>query len=79
MTDGRAAAEAERESPAAKAVRLLGVKSIAWKCGLTTDAVYKWPGRSGGVVPARHQKAVLELAREQQVAITAADLIGLAA
>ncbi|HUO22183.1 MAG TPA: hypothetical protein VMU59_06675, partial [Caulobacteraceae bacterium] len=36
------------ETPAAKVIRLLGVKRLAWACDLTTSAVQKWsagPGR----------------------------------
>lgn len=65
------------ESPAAKAVRLLGLKRIAAKCDLTTDAVRKWEKQSGGRIPAKHQRAILELAREKSVAFTAADCVGL--
>ncbi len=63
------------ESPAAKAIRLLGAKRIAAACDLTTDAVWKWP-KKGGHIPARHQPTVLALALEKGVALGAADLIG---
>lgn len=64
------------ESPAAKAIRLLGAKSIAHACDLTTDAVWKWPKMGTGLVPSKHQSSVLELARKKEVALDAADLIG---
>lgn len=60
------------ETPAAKVVRLLGAKRIAARCDLTTGAVEKWPGH----IPSRHQPAVLELASELNVPLTAADVIG---
>lgn len=72
-------AKTDVRSPAAKAIRLLGVKRIAYACDLTTDAVYKWPKLRGGHIPARHQSAVLGLARQQGVDFTAADIIGVAA
>lgn len=70
---------ANPESPAAKAIRLLGPKRIAQKCDVTTGAVYKWPYRAGGIVPAKHQLAVLELALDEGVAFTAGDMIGVSA
>ena len=68
-----------QESPAAKAIRLLKAKRIAERCDLCTDAVWKWPKRPGGFIPAQHQRAVLDLARERGVDLTADDVIGLAA
>jgi hypothetical protein len=67
------------ESPAAKAIRLLKAKRIAERCDLCTDAVWKWPKRAGGLIPARYQAIVLEMARERGVDLTAADIIGVAA
>lgn len=64
------------ESPAAKAVRLLGAKRIAAKCDLTTDAVWKWATQGEGRIPSKHQPAVLELAREKRIEFTAADIVG---
>jgi hypothetical protein len=64
------------ESPAAKAVRLLGAKRIAAVCDLTTNAVWKWSTQGAGRIPAKHQPAVLDLARRQDVAFTASDCIG---
>lgn len=66
------------ESPAAKVVRLLGVKEIAFACDLTTDAVRKWP-TNGGHIPAQHQGRVLDLAIRRGVSLTAAEIIGVAA
>lgn len=65
----------DKESPAEKAVRLLGAKRIAAVCDLTTDAVWKWR-KNGGMIPAKHQPAVLRLAIEREVAFTAADIVG---
>ena len=67
------------EAPARKAIRLLGVKNIAYACDLTTDAVHKWANRGGGLIPAEHQAAVLDLAQREGVKLQAADLIGRAA
>jgi len=65
------------ETPAAKVIRLLGVKRLAWACDLTTSAVQKWsagPGR----IPA-HQAAVCKLAKDLGVELSAAEIIGVAA
>lgn len=67
------------ETPAAKAVRLLGAKRIAPACDLTTNAVYKWANFGDGRIPAKHQGQVLALARQMGVSLTAEDLIGAAA
>lgn len=67
------------ETQADKAIRLLGPKRIAQKCDVTTGAVYKWPARAGGYIPSKHLRAVLELAREEKVDLTAEELIGAAA
>lgn len=69
---------AELESPAEKVVRLLGAKAIAAKCNLTTDAVWKWKTQGRGLVPARYQAAVLDLAAVRGVSLTAADVVGVA-
>jgi hypothetical protein len=66
----------DNETPAAKAVRLLGVKAIAQRCDLTTDAVYKWPRRDGGLIPARYQRAVVTLAAERGVEFGIEDVVG---
>ena len=63
------------ETPAAKVIRLLGAKRIAARCDLTTDAVWKWPKRARGHVPAKHQGTVLQLAGELGKPLSAADLI----
>ena len=65
------------ETPAAKAVRLLGAKRIAARCDLTTDAVWKWAKRQAGLIPAEHQAPVLALAAEMGIALSAADIIGI--
>jgi len=65
------------ESPAAKVIRLLGAKRVAAKCDLTTDAVWKWRLLNAGTIPSRHQLAIYELAKEQGVALSPAEIIGL--
>ncbi|ODT88130.1 hypothetical protein [Phenylobacterium sp. SCN 70-31] len=67
-----------QETPAAKAIRLLGAKRIAATCDLTTDAVWKWANQGAGRVPSKHQPAVLRLAQDKGVPLSAADLIGVA-
>lgn len=64
------------ETPADKAVRLLGVKRIAYACNLTTNAVWKWQTVGRGRIPSRHQPAVLQLARDLGAPFTADDVIG---
>jgi hypothetical protein len=71
-------AERHAEAPAVRAIALLGAKRIAHACDLTTDAVYKWPKLRGGHIPAKHQSAVLLLARERGVPFTAEDVVGAA-
>lgn len=66
------------ETPAAKAMRLLGAKKIAAKCDLTTNAVWKWSTQGHGRIPSKHQPAVLELAKEHDVELTPADVLGVA-
>lgn len=65
-----------QESPAEKAERLLGAKKIAGACDLTTNAVWKWRSQGGGRIPAKHQSAVLQLAKTMGAPLTAQDLIG---
>ncbi len=67
------------ETPAAKAIRLLGAKRIAARCDLTTNAVWKWETTGGGLIPARHQRTVLDLAAERGAPFTAEDAIARAA
>lgn len=68
----------EIEKPAGKAIRLLGVKRIAFACDVTTDAVHKWGARNG-LIPAPYQAAVFRLAKQQGVDLSAEDIIGCAA
>ena len=72
-------AQVNIETPAGRAMRLLGAKRIAHACDLTTNAVWKWDKTGGGRVPSRHQPAVLGLARELGVQLSAEDLIGVPA
>jgi hypothetical protein len=69
----------KRNTPASRAIRLLGVKRIATRCDLTSDAVNKWSQAPGGLIPARHQRQVLELARELGKDFTAEDILGVPA
>lgn len=71
--------DCDYETPAARAMRLLTAKRIAHACNLTTNAVWKWDTAGGGLIPSRHLQTVLDLAAEQGVALTAAELIGLKA
>jgi hypothetical protein len=64
------------ETPAALAVRSLGLIDLAHSCGLTTDAVRKWLKSKGGLIPAQHQASVLRLARDKGVSLTPADVVG---
>lgn len=64
------------ETPAARAIRLLGLIDLAHRCRLTTDAVRKWPNSKGGYIPAPHQRRVMDLAKEKGVTLTADDIIG---
>lgn len=57
------------------AERLLGAKAIAFKCDLTTNAVWKWRTSGKGRIPSKHLPAILELARERNVDMPAAALI----
>lgn len=70
---------APQESPADKAMRLLSAKRIAARCDLTTNAVWKWSTAGRGLIPARYQRIILELAHERGVVLTPADIIGVAA
>lgn len=64
------------ETPAALAVRALGLIDLAHSCGLTTDAVRKWLKSKGGLIPAQHQASVLRLASNKGVPLTPADVVG---
>lgn len=68
--------EAQREKPALRATRLLGAKSIAHVCNLTTNAVWKWATNDEGLIPARYQRRILNLAGERGLTLTAEDVIG---
>ncbi len=67
------------ETPAGRAIRLLGAKYIGFACDLSTGAVYKWPKRGGGLIPSAYQAKVLELARQRGIDLTAEQVMGLAA
>lgn len=73
------APKATAETPAAKAIRLLGAKRIAACLDLTTDAVWKWRSAYGGYIPARYQARVHALAIERGVSLSAAEIIGIEA
>ncbi|WP_018061907.1 hypothetical protein [Caulobacter sp. UNC279MFTsu5.1] len=63
------------ETPAVRAVRLLGLIDIAHACRLTTDAVRKWQKSKGGLIPAQHQAGVLQLALDKGVQFDASDVV----
>lgn len=69
----------DAETPAARAIRMLGAKRIAAACDLTTNAVWKWETVGAGYIPARHQRAVLNLALALGAALSADEVIGAAA
>jgi len=66
----------EAESPATRVIRLLGAKRIAAHCDLTTDAVWKWAKRGGGMIPARYQFAILGLAEREGKPLLVDEIIG---
>jgi hypothetical protein len=68
-----------RETPAHRAIRLLGAKRIAGACDLTTNAVWKWETTGRGLIPARHQATVLDLAGRLGAPFTASEIIGVIA
>lgn len=63
------------DTPAARAVGLLGLTDIAHACRLTTDAVRKWLKSKGGLIPAQHQAAVLALAQAKGKELAPSDVI----
>ena len=67
-------------SPSRRARQVLGSIRLAELCGRTTDAIRKWDrarskGGTGGLVPAEFQARVLRVATEEQLPLTAEDLI----
>ncbi len=71
-------------SPSRKARHVLGSRRLAELCGRTTDAIRKWDrarskGGTGGLVPAEFQARILRVAAEEQLPLTAEDLIADAA
>jgi PP-loop superfamily ATP-utilizing enzyme len=65
-----------QEKPAQRVIRLLGVIDLAYACRVTTSGIHKWAASRGGLIPSQHQAAVLRLAREKGVDLTAEHLIG---
>lgn len=63
-----------QETPAARAVRVLGAKKIAAACDLTTNAVWKWER----FIPSCHMPAIWRLAKAEGKAdqLTAEQMIG---
>lgn len=74
MTNGQ---RVPGDTPAGQAISKLGAKKIAAHLDLTTDAVWKWPKTGDGLIPARYQRSIFELARERGVAMTPAEIMGL--
>ncbi len=68
--------------PAASVVAKLGtVTSVAKSLGGTPGMVTRWispanAGGTGGRIPSKHHKRLLEIARAQKVRLTAAEIIG---
>lgn len=67
-------------SPAEKVVEVFGEQRAADLVGLTIDAIRKWrrrraTGGTGGLVPANYQQIYLQIAANENLPLTAADLI----
>lgn len=63
--------------------RFGGAGPLAQLLRLDRSAVHRWAlpkhrGGSGGLIPARHHQRLLALAAQRGIALTAADLIGVA-
>lgn len=66
--------EAIGQRPVDKLVEVLGYKRIAQIADLTDSAIRKWQER-GGLVPAQYQQRFLDVARAENLPLTAEDLI----
>ncbi len=66
-------------TPVARVIAALGdIKTVAYVCDLTTEAVRKWPlprerGGQGGLVPSRYHEDLLNYAKHHSKALTFAD------
>jgi hypothetical protein len=69
------------EPAAAIVAKLGGVTSLARDLGGTPGMVSRWissseAGGTGGRIPSRHHRKILELAKAKRIKLTAADIIG---
>ena len=69
------------EPAAAVVAKLGGVNSLARDLGGTPGMVSRWiyradAGGTGGRIPSRHHRKILEIAKAKKVKLTAADIIG---
>lgn len=63
-------------TPAALCVaRFGGVRKAARAIGVDHSRVVRWRKSEGGRIPSKHQRPLLDAAREQGVELTAAELI----
>ena len=69
------ARRARKSNPAASVIDKfgLGIRPLARELGLDPATVFMW--RERGRIPAGQQRAVLDLAKRRNVALTADDLI----
>lgn len=71
----------ETQTPAAKVIsRFGGVRETARCLNVSSSTVSRWQkaraeGGTGGCVPTKHQKSLLELAKARGIELTPADLI----
>ena len=68
------------ETPAARAVRILGMRRVMRLCGISEDAVKKWEravsrGGTGGLIPQVYQHRLLAEAEADGLDLTARDII----
>jgi hypothetical protein len=61
-------------SPARRVISAFGYKRTAQIADLTDNAIRKWEQR-GGLVPAQYQQRFLDVARAENLPLTAEDLI----
>jgi hypothetical protein len=68
--------------PAARVIRRLGgEQQVATIAGIAITGPYRWQqakarGGTGGLIPQRHHRVLLNYARDHKIKITARDFIG---